>query len=152
MNSSFFILNKNAYAKRIISKLRPCPPTLILNQNKSWIHRMATTRRIKPNRQIDIQYNSSKTQIRKQLKIGFFGTPYIYRESIKEPWHLWRPLHIENSVFVYSNSMWRWRQRCQGYLIHSRYYSTVTINKQSILFSWEYFIEEGGSENELAVD
>ena len=85
MNSLFFISNKNAYAKRIISKLRPCPPTLIFNQNKSWIRRMATTRRIKPKRQIDIQYNSSKTQIRKQLKIGFFGTPYIYRESIKDP-------------------------------------------------------------------
>ena len=37
--------------------------------------------------------------------------------SIKVPWHIWRPLHIQNSILVYSNSMWRWRQRCVSNLI-----------------------------------
>ena len=45
----------------------------------------------------------------------------VNRGSIKKPGHIWRPLHIQNSVLVYSNSMWGWRQRCQGSLIDSRY-------------------------------
>ena len=53
---------------------------------------------------------------------------YKWRETIKEPWHLWRPLNIENSVFVYSNSMWRWRQRCQGSLIDSRYFGLKNMS------------------------
>ena len=38
---------------------------------------------------------------------------------------IWRPLHIDNSVLVYSNSLWRWRQRCQGSLINTRYSSNL---------------------------
>ena len=34
-----------------------------------------------------------------------------------ESWHLWHPLHIENSVWLYKNSMWRGRKRCQKYLV-----------------------------------
>ena len=42
--------------------------------------------------------------------------------GLKFCWHLWRPLYIENSVWAYSNSMLRGRQRCQQYL-GLRYYN-----------------------------
>ena len=35
--------------------------------------------------------------------------------------------HIENSVFVYSHSIWRWRQRCQDSLIDYRYFNFSDI-------------------------
>ena len=38
---------------------------------------------------------------------------YRVTPSYQICWHLWRPLLIENSVWVYSNSMLRGRQWCQ---------------------------------------
>ena len=43
---------------------------------------MATTGRAKSKREINIQYDSGKTQIRKQLKIGFFGPNHTFYQTV----------------------------------------------------------------------
>ena len=53
---------------------------------------------------------------RKRRKIlcplTFSLQPIIRNITFQERWHIWRPLYIENSVWVYSNSMLRGRQAC----------------------------------------
>ena len=51
-------------------------------------------------------------------------------------WPLWRPRHIENSV--YSNSMWRGRQRGQQYSSPRDYFS-VLRQIDVLSFIWRYF-------------
>ena len=45
-----------------------------------------------------------------------------------------RSLHIEKSIWVYSNSVWRGRQRCQQYLGYSGYYLENA-------FYWKYYFQ-----------
>ena len=53
-------------------------------------------------------------------------------------WPLWRPRHIENSVWVHSNSMWRGRQRGQQYSSPRDYFS-VFRQIDVLSFIWRYF-------------
>ena len=48
-------------------------------------------------------------------------------------WDLWRPLYIESSVWIYSNSMWRWCHRCQQYFGYSGYKISIKLSKKSQL-------------------
>ena len=67
---------------------------------------------------VQIGYNRS------QLKTLTYLTPSIVEA-----------LRIENSVLVYSNSLCRWCQRCQGSLIDSRYFRTVHVGLFQITWS-----------------
>jgi len=59
---------------------------------------------------------------------------------MKEPWHIRHPLHIENSALVYSNSMWRWRQRGHGpwFIMDSWFISWLPLLKIQVLNSKQY--------------